>query len=69
MDSELTVSRDVDQIQADLTNPRHLQLFKETKAAEDLPGFGKNYCIECAKWFDLERDLLTHQKAKPHKRR
>jgi bud site selection protein 20 len=61
--------RDVDQIKADLTNPRHLQLFKETKAPEDLPGFGKHYCIECAKWFESETGLTVHTKGKPHKRR
>ncbi|KAK1753516.1 hypothetical protein QBC47DRAFT_362406 [Echria macrotheca] len=61
--------RDVDQVKADLTNPRHLQLHKETKAAEDLPGFGKHYCVECAKWFETETSLTTHTKGKPHKRR
>ena len=63
------LSRDVDQVKADLTSSRHLQLFKETKAAEDLPGFGRHYCIECAKWFETESGLLVHSKGKPHKRR
>lgn len=44
-------------------------MYKETKAAEDLPGFGKHYCVECAKWFETETSLATHTKGKPHKRR
>lgn len=50
-------------------SPRHLQLYKETKAAEDLPGFGRNYCVECAKWFETDSSLVLHRKGKPHKRR
>jgi len=59
----------VDQIKADLLSPRHLELFKEAKAAEELPGLGKHYCIECAKWFETEVSLVDHRKGKPHKRR
>ncbi len=62
-------SSDVDQVKADLLSPRHLQLFKETKAAEDLPGLGRHYCVECAKWFETESSLVLHGKGKPHKRR
>ncbi|KAL1844094.1 hypothetical protein VTJ49DRAFT_4946 [Mycothermus thermophilus] len=61
--------RDLDQIQADLRSPRHLQQFKETKATEDLPGLGRHYCIECAKWFETDSSLILHRKGKPHKRR
>ena len=61
--------RDLDQTKADLASPRHLQLFKETKAAEDLPGFGRHYCTECARWFETEPALEIHNKGKPHKRR
>lgn len=60
--------RDLDQIQADLLSPRHLQQYKETKAAEDLPGLGRHYCIECAKWFESETSLVAHRRGKPHKR-
>ncbi len=63
------LNSDVDQIKADLTNPRHLEQYKELKAAEDLPGFGRHYCTECAKWFETEVSLATHTKGKPHKRR
>ncbi|KAK4124162.1 hypothetical protein N657DRAFT_680195 [Parathielavia appendiculata] len=62
-------TRDIDQIKADLTSPRHLQQYKETKAAEDLPGLGRHYCVECAKWFETETSLVVHRKGKPHKRR
>ncbi|EFY92409.1 C2H2 finger domain-containing protein [Metarhizium acridum CQMa 102] len=48
---------------------RHLAQFKDTKAAEDLPGLGRHYCIECAKWFDRESTLNSHRRGKPHKRR
>ncbi|KAK8091661.1 C2H2 finger domain-containing protein [Apiospora hydei] len=61
--------RDLDQIKADLLSPRHLEQYKETKATDDLPDLGKWYCIECAKWFESERNMLFHQKGKPHKRR
>ncbi|KAK3941171.1 zinc finger domain-protein [Diplogelasinospora grovesii] len=61
--------RDLDQIKADLTSPRHLAQHKETKAAEDLPGLGQHYCIECAKWFETETSLVVHRKGKPHRRR
>ncbi|KAK0750459.1 hypothetical protein B0T18DRAFT_428407 [Schizothecium vesticola] len=61
--------RDVDQVKADITSPRHLELFKQTKAAEDLPGLGRHYCTECARWFESEHGLQVHTKGKPHKRR
>lgn len=60
---------DLDQIKADLSSPRHLQIHKETKAPEDLPDLGKHYCIECAKWFVSEPTLVAHKRGKPHKRR
>ncbi|UNI17298.1 hypothetical protein JDV02_003653 [Purpureocillium takamizusanense] len=62
-------TRDVDQVKADLISSRHLSQYKDTKAAEDLPGLGRNYCVECAKWFDTEKTLTAHQRGKPHKRR
>ncbi|KAG5950587.1 hypothetical protein E4U58_001564 [Claviceps cyperi] len=62
-------TRDVDQIKADLLYARHLEQFKDSKMPEDLPGVGRNYCIECAKWFDTETTLKAHKRGKPHKRR
>ena len=63
------LTRGLDQVQADLANPKHLTRFKSTKAAEDLPGLGEFYCIECAKWFEGEHNLAGHRKGKNHKRR
>ncbi|OTA89328.1 hypothetical protein M434DRAFT_398665 [Hypoxylon sp. CO27-5] len=62
-------TRDLDQIKADLLSPKHLAQFKQTKAPEDLPGLGKWYCTECAKWYETEVSLVVHRKGKPHKRR
>ncbi|KAI1080293.1 hypothetical protein F5B20DRAFT_107349 [Whalleya microplaca] len=62
-------TRDLDQIKADLLSPKHLAQFKDAKATEDLPGLGKWYCTECAKWFETEVSLVVHRKGKPHKRR
>jgi len=61
--------RDLDQVAADLRSPRHLEQHKSSKPAEDLPGLGKWYCVECAKWFEGENSLTTHLKGKTHKRR
>ncbi|KAK7719273.1 hypothetical protein SLS57_005772 [Botryosphaeria dothidea] len=61
-------TRDLDQIHADLRSERHLQLYKETKAEEDLPALGKFYCKECAKWFENNDNFVAHKRGKPHKR-
>lgn len=53
----------------DLDSPRHLAQYKATKDAEDLPGLGKHYCVECAKWFESEYNMVSHTKGKNHKRR
>ena len=62
-------ARDLDQIHADIHEDKHLDHYKNTKAAEDLPGLGQHYCVQCAKWFESERNLDAHAKGKPHKRR
>ncbi|KAI0206001.1 zinc finger protein [Astrocystis sublimbata] len=62
-------TRDLDQIKADLLVPKHLSQYQDTKSKEDLPGLGRWYCIECAKWYDTEVNLVMHRKGKPHKRR
>lgn len=61
--------RDLDQIKADLLSPKHLKQYKDTKLVEDLPGLGRHYCIECAKWYDMESTLIAHRRGKPHRRR
>ncbi|VUC34565.1 unnamed protein product [Clonostachys rosea] len=61
--------RGLDQIKDDLLSAKHLSQYKDTKAAEDLPGLGRHYCVECAKWFETDKSLVTHRRGKPHKRR
>jgi bud site selection protein 20 len=65
----MDISRDLDQIKSDILLPKHLAQYKSTKTAEDLPGLGQFYCVECAKWFEGENSLVTHLKGKNHKRR
>jgi len=60
---------DLDQIAADLRSPKHLEHHKATKAAEDLPGLGQFYCVQCAKWFESEHSLTAHRKGSNHRRR
>lgn len=60
---------DLDQIHADLLSPKHLAQRVKAKPAEDLPGLGRFYCIECAKWFESEHSLVHHRRGRPHKRR
>lgn len=61
--------RDYDQVRADIDSPKHLAQYKATKDAEDLPGLGRHYCVECSKWFESEYNLKAHTKGKNHKRR
>ncbi|KAJ5217389.1 Zinc finger protein bud20 [Penicillium chermesinum] len=63
------LTRGFDQVRADLDSPRHLEQYKETKDVEDLPGLGRHYCVECAKWFESEYNMNAHTKGKNHKRR
>ena len=65
----LSITRDLDQIHADIRSAKHLSQHKSAKPAEDLPGLGRYYCIECARWFEGERNLMHHRKGKNHKRR
>jgi bud site selection protein 20 len=65
----LILNSDLDQIRADLESSKHLSQYKLTKANEDLPGLGEFYCVECAKWFEGEHNLVAHRKGKNHKRR
>ncbi|PLN77325.1 C2H2 finger domain protein [Aspergillus taichungensis] len=63
------LTRGYDQVRSDIDSPKHLAQYKETKDAEDLPGLGRHYCVECSKWFESEHNLLAHTKGKNHKRR
>lgn len=62
-------TRDLDQVYADLHSPKHLSQHQTSKLAEDLPGLGQWYCVECAKWFEGENSLVQHRRGKVHKRR
>lgn len=62
-------TRGLDQVHADVASKKHLQQYVDTKAPEDLPGFGQWYCVQCAKWFESETNFVKHGKGKPHKRR
>lgn len=57
---------DLDQIYEDMKNPEKANI-KEGDV--DVAGFGKHYCIPCARYFVSEESLTTHQGTKPHKRR
>ncbi|KAI4097185.1 MAG: hypothetical protein LQ344_000595 [Seirophora lacunosa] len=63
------MDRDLDQVHADLRSSKHLAEHKTAKAAEDLPGLGQFYCVECAKWFESEYSMVQHRRGKNHKRR
>ncbi|EOB13303.1 Zinc finger C2H2 protein [Nosema bombycis CQ1] len=52
-----------DQIQKNVENGYYPQ------EDEDLPGGGKFYCVECDRFFILEKALETHKKTKQHKKR
>lgn len=61
--------RDLDQVKADMLDPKHLAQYKATKDVFDLPGLGEYYCVECAKWFENDNSIVTHLRGKNHKRR
>jgi bud site selection protein 20 len=61
-------TRDLDEITADLESNRHLTQYQATKSPEDLPALGAYYCVECAKWFESEFNMVAHKKGGPHKR-
>ena len=69
MNDGLTLTRDLDQVHADLRSSKHLAQHKIAKPAEDLPGLGRFYCVECSKWFEGENSLVQHRKGRNHKRR
>ncbi|KAL8739229.1 MAG: hypothetical protein Q9181_000120 [Wetmoreana brouardii] len=64
-----TFPPDLDQVHADLRSSKHLTEHKNTKPAEDLPGLGQWYCVECANFFESEQSMLQHTRGKNHKRR
>ena len=63
------MTRGLDQVHADLRSSKHLAQHKDAKPAEDLPGLGQWYCVECAKFFEGEFNFEQHKRGKNHKRR
>ncbi|PYH94709.1 hypothetical protein BO71DRAFT_398649 [Aspergillus ellipticus CBS 707.79] len=63
------MTRGYDQVRADIASSKHLSQYKASKDAEDLPGLGKHYCVECSKWFESDFNLVAHRKGKNHKKR
>ncbi|PWY88415.1 hypothetical protein BO70DRAFT_359852 [Aspergillus heteromorphus CBS 117.55] len=63
------MTRGYDQVREDIASSKHLAQYKATKDAEDLPGLGRHYCVECSKWFESEFNLVAHRKGKNHKKR
>ncbi|PGH00323.1 hypothetical protein AJ79_08254 [Helicocarpus griseus UAMH5409] len=63
------LTRGYDQVRADIDSSKHLAQYKKTKSKEDLPGLGRHYCVECAKWFESDYNLVAHRRGKNHKRR
>ncbi|KAJ3346547.1 hypothetical protein HDU91_007011 [Kappamyces sp. JEL0680] len=59
-------TRDLDQIFDDMKDVSKL-LSQPVNA--DLPGFGQNYCVECARHFITASAKEEHLKSKLHKRR
>lgn len=61
--------RDTDQILSDdMKSQAAIDALKNQKFDEYLPGLGKHYCIPCAKYYESDVALTSHQKSKIHKR-
>lgn len=44
------------------------RLYCSAELDEDVPGYGKHYCIPCARYFQNAASLVDHEKTKGHKR-
>ena len=63
-------TKDLDQIQEDMSNPGRIHELKLTHPVDaELPGLGQHYCLECAKYFIDSHALDAHVKSKIHRRR
>ncbi|OMH83367.1 Zinc finger protein [Zancudomyces culisetae] len=62
-------TKDLDQIQQDLSQPEALEKIQNQEPDADLPGLGQHYCIECSKHFVNEESLSNHKRGKIHKKR
>ena len=56
----------MDQIYEDVANPEKANTKEDDP---DTAGFGRHYCIPCARYFVSDASLQTHCATKPHKRR
>ncbi|KAJ3069677.1 hypothetical protein HK102_006859 [Quaeritorhiza haematococci] len=59
-------TKDLDQIHDDLKAP---EKYVNQEENPDLPGMGKHYCLQCARYFISNESLMEHYKGKVHKRR
>ncbi|CAZ82689.1 unnamed protein product [Tuber melanosporum] len=62
-------TRDMDQVHSDLRDPKQLAQLKALVPDEDKPGLGQFHCVECAKYFESEWNMVQHRRGKNHKRR
>jgi len=72
------MARHVDQVWEDVRKPAGevhqpgkvgpMGTTAKTELDEDVPGYGKYYCIPCARYFQNAAGLVDHEKTKPHKR-
>ncbi|PNH04978.1 Zinc finger protein [Tetrabaena socialis] len=71
-------TRHIDQVWEDVRKPPSLVHNGKTgpmgttakaELDEDVPGFGKHYCIPCGKYFGTAVALASHEGERPHKRR
>ncbi|KAG2422457.1 hypothetical protein HXX76_016027 [Chlamydomonas incerta] len=65
------VWEDVRKTPAQVHDGKHGPMGTTSKAEldEDVPGFGKHYCIPCGKYFNTATALASHEGERPHKRR
>jgi bud site selection protein 20 len=55
--SKRSAVKDIDQIKAQLKDPRTVADLKNQPLDEHLPGLGQHYCIECAQYYADEASL------------
>lgn len=63
------MARATDQILAeDMKSQAAIDALRNQKFDEYLPGLGKHYCVPCARYYENDVALTSHQKSKIHKR-
>lgn len=70
--------RHIDQVWEDVRKPATavhdgkagpLGTTSKAEMTEDVPGFGRHYCIPCGRYFNSATSLADHEGERPHKRR